>query len=403
MRRPLFFLAFLVVLEVLAGFIYQPKERLEKILYILEQDSVLFWKHKSHLNVIFEDSVIKTNAEGFRADKEYSLKKTDGVKRIVCLGDSSTFGWGVSSENSYPQRLKEILTKNYPSSNCEVINAGMVGYSSYQGVIFLKNVIAKYFPDIITVAYMINDIDKYRFFRSDGKPDKELLSANQAIIFLKNMLQRLRLYNLTERAILDFFKGQDVLNAQDAITRPRERVSLQDYRSNLEKIIKIAGANNIKVIFLKMPVNMPVFTSFVPENSVYEAKKKISLALEDIKQGKFREAIIKLNESISQNPYSSEPYFYAGICYKRIKQYDLARDFFYKAKKTEAFYYNLECRKYNRIMEEVAAQYNVCLADITLAFKNNGAGRLFLEPIHPNGDGHRIIAQEVFRIISSGG
>lgn len=58
---------------------------------------------------------VSTNSLGFRSPEVLNPKK--GV-RILCLGDSVTFGWGVSEEESYPALLHKSL-------GVEVINAGV--------------------------------------------------------------------------------------------------------------------------------------------------------------------------------------------------------------------------------------------------------------------------------------
>ena len=58
---------------------------------------------------------VSTNAQGFRGPE---LQETKSSTRILCLGDSVTFGWGVAQEESYPALLAQSLS-------LEVINAGV--------------------------------------------------------------------------------------------------------------------------------------------------------------------------------------------------------------------------------------------------------------------------------------
>ena len=46
--------------------------------------------------------------------------------RILCFGDSWTFGWGVNVENSWPRKLEKYLLAN-GYENIEVINCGRGG------------------------------------------------------------------------------------------------------------------------------------------------------------------------------------------------------------------------------------------------------------------------------------
>ncbi len=403
MKKILFAISLLVLLELITRMLCPHQNILDKILNVLEEDSVLFWRHKSKLNLIFEGCNIRTNSQGFRANKECALKKKDGTIRIICLGASPTFGWGVDFEYTYSRQLENILKESYPKRNFEVINAGVIGYSSYQGLLFFKNKILRYSPDIISVAYVINDVDRHRFFRSNGKPDKELISVNPAIIFLRNSFKKSRLYNLIEKSILAFEgKRRFMSGLKGTIDPPKVRVSPQDYQYNLEEIFNIAKRKGIKVVFVKMPVNLPL-APYVSETSKEDAKKHISLAINCIRSNKYHQAMSELKDAIALDPYSSNAYFYQGVCYEKSKQYKIAEELFNKAKSLDAFRCRLDSQKYNKIMGDVAVKYKVPLVDVVTAFANQGEKELFvdpkLDPTHPNKLGHKIIAEEIFKAI----
>ena len=56
-----------------------------------------------------------TNSQGFRAkEKNIVYGKDPGENfRIICLGDSFTFGYGLTGGNAYPAFLEEYLRGNY--------------------------------------------------------------------------------------------------------------------------------------------------------------------------------------------------------------------------------------------------------------------------------------------------
>ena len=107
-------------------------DRLQDILRLLQQDSVLFWKQKSNLDTEFQNQKVVTNNIGFRC---HNIKEKN-KKRIACLGASPTFGWGVKYEDTYPVVIEKTLKEK--NIDIEVINAGEIGYSSYQGLNLLK-------------------------------------------------------------------------------------------------------------------------------------------------------------------------------------------------------------------------------------------------------------------------
>lgn len=99
---------------------------------------------------------VVTNSHGFR-DREVSMVAYPGVRRILCLGDSLTFGDGVASEDTYPKQLEAMLNAAEPE-RYEVINAGVPSYDTWQEVAFFKTRGALFKPDMVIVGFYSNDI-----------------------------------------------------------------------------------------------------------------------------------------------------------------------------------------------------------------------------------------------------
>ena len=98
----------------------------------------------------------RTNSRGYNTP-EAPYDKPPGTLRVVALGDSSTFGWGVDPEAPYPRRLETLLRSRHPDLSIEVVNLGVCGYSSFQGRILLAREALRYHPDVVTLSYGSND------------------------------------------------------------------------------------------------------------------------------------------------------------------------------------------------------------------------------------------------------
>lgn len=97
---------------------------------------------------------VAINDDGQR-DREYALQH-DGKHRIVFLGDSLTFAWGVEKVDSFEERLEALLDAQRPT---EVINFGTGNYNTEQEVnLFLEKGLA-YEPDQVVIFYFINDAE----------------------------------------------------------------------------------------------------------------------------------------------------------------------------------------------------------------------------------------------------
>ena len=98
---------------------------------------------------------VSINSDGFR-DDEYPVERTDKY-RILVLGDSLTFGWGVEHEETYVQLLEERL--NAELRPTEMINTGHGNYNTSQQVNLLRDKGLKYNPDKVVVFFFINDAE----------------------------------------------------------------------------------------------------------------------------------------------------------------------------------------------------------------------------------------------------
>ena len=110
----------------------------------------LVYDLRPNLEVEFKGVPVKTNAEGFR-DSDHPLEKRPGTRRIVFLGDSNLFAWGVPYESSYVR----VAARQLP--NWELLNMGRPGYNSAQELECFKVYGAKYRPDVVMINFISND------------------------------------------------------------------------------------------------------------------------------------------------------------------------------------------------------------------------------------------------------
>ena len=92
-----------------------------------------------------------TNSRGLR-DREHSLERSPGVRRIVVLGDSFAWGYGVNDHEVFPRVLESRLRGS------EVVNLGVTAFGLRQEFDYLKLEGAQYRPDIVILALCQNDI-----------------------------------------------------------------------------------------------------------------------------------------------------------------------------------------------------------------------------------------------------
>jgi lysophospholipase L1-like esterase len=99
------------------------------------------------------DTVFRTNAAALRGAE----LRNDGAVRILAIGDSNTWGWGVADAEAYPAALQDILDRRFGANRYEVLNAGMPGYTSYQGLLYLREHGLRFKPSIVLAGFGFND------------------------------------------------------------------------------------------------------------------------------------------------------------------------------------------------------------------------------------------------------
>ncbi len=120
------------------------------------------YEMRPNLDVIFRGERVTTNRHGFR-DRDYSDVKSPGTKRILGLGDSIMFGWGVAQEESYPELLETMLNERFPSTDWEVLNTAVPGYNTAMEMAVLEAHGLSFDPDMVVVGFCGNDFDLPQF------------------------------------------------------------------------------------------------------------------------------------------------------------------------------------------------------------------------------------------------
>jgi hypothetical protein len=110
--------------------------------------------HKPNASAHLMGVDVDINSDGFR-DEEYNFQRNE-KSRIVVLGDSLTFGWGVEKADTYEVVLEQMLSDARPT---EMINFGHGNYNTEQQVNLFKEKGLKYDPDRVVVFYFINDAE----------------------------------------------------------------------------------------------------------------------------------------------------------------------------------------------------------------------------------------------------
>jgi len=154
---------FLAVLElsVRLGYDYISNYNMEmwrysKELKIPTDNNNLPFVHSPNKSVYLYGAQITTDSNGFRVN-ENSHNISYFNDKILFLGDSFTFGWGVQNDSTFSQLIGGWLAKD--NKNISTINAGCGNYNTIMEVELFKTKGLQLNPKIVVLVYYINDIE----------------------------------------------------------------------------------------------------------------------------------------------------------------------------------------------------------------------------------------------------
>jgi len=120
-----------------------------------------------------------SNRQGLREEREIAAAKAPGEQRILCLGDSCTFGYLLRAEESWVAAVERRLQAQFPATPIECINAGVPGWTLFQGWRFLETRAAALHPDLVVLNFGWNenvswdgssDFDSHRRLQAQQPP-----------------------------------------------------------------------------------------------------------------------------------------------------------------------------------------------------------------------------------------
>ena len=93
---------------------------------------------------------VAASPDGLR-DRPFG-RKAPGTLRILGLGDSFAFGWGVESDEAFFKVLERSLNAG-DAGRYEVVNAGIPGFGTYEALRLLHWLGPRYEPDLVVLAF----------------------------------------------------------------------------------------------------------------------------------------------------------------------------------------------------------------------------------------------------------
>lgn len=343
----------------------------------------LLWEKRPGFRGDVYEKFRQFGANGLLREDQNDLSR-ECDRRIVLIGDSCTFGYKVSTSNTYAEALKRRM----PSS--AVINLATPGYTSFQGLVLLRECIQRLKPDIVVISFNYNDrryildadhADSAKHFRkcwfeAVAIPEIEHISCAFKWLRFEWHLHGPQ-YELPE--VVD-------------VAHLKPRVGLRAYRQNLLQMAQITHGNGA----------VPVFLAFGDNPTRGEAVRQ---GIAQFSQGAYGQAIEQLQRASStSNEWTALARTY--LCRALSEEPAADRSTASTVDTTIKYQASLHGGHvietdlaYQDIAREVASEGHMIYVDA--ARELNQHPEVYIDICHFNAQGHQLVADALAPVLES--
>jgi tetratricopeptide (TPR) repeat protein len=362
--------------------------------------------------------------------QEFKINKLENGFRLFVLGGSSAYGFPWGADAAFPRYLGEALQVSYPEKEIEAINASAMSYGSHRLRILISEIL-DYEPDLVIVYSGHNEFVERRFYR-------DLFQRPAELDRVRLLLYRWRLYSFMTRLYLKIAEkgrsqqegeevqgktvgellGLDVVREHSVDVTEREKDEAhRHFEENFRILLDQAQMEGVPVILCTVPSNIsgwkPNQSLFAPDMT-FESRRIVEALLAGAKDSLDKgddsavgDSVEKLERAKSLAPSYAEIHFLLGKAYEKLGQYDKARESYILARDTDAKPTRAESAV-NDSIRRLASEKNIHLVDLEKRFEeitSNGliGFNLIQDYVHPNEEGHRRIALELWKTLQEKG
>jgi hypothetical protein len=178
--------------EIILRTVYTVPEVANPLYSFHESDPVLGWRCKDDVRMRFRrpdfDALIAQGPDGWRQPDP--PPPADPTRRVLVLGDSFTWGWGVDQGEVFTDRIQRRL------DDVGIYNRGVNGFSTGQEYLLLQQELEKHDYDAVALMFFQNDVGDNVNPKRGRRPlftlaDGTLVPPSEPPVPLMNPVQRL--------------------------------------------------------------------------------------------------------------------------------------------------------------------------------------------------------------------
>ena len=340
------------------------------------------------------------NQSGFRIREEIKPKSSKTF-RVLMLGDSNIWGFGVEQAQTASEVLQYRFSQmDLEGHSIEVLNLGIVGYTSYQGLHWLNESLYLQ-PDMICLAYGYND---RRYVANGSNQDSSsYFKQTYNTIYIRQLL-------FERSAICGWIASWNGKSKLTPFTEAVPRVPLEQYQSNFETMLSICETQNIPTVVIGLQDNPAI-------------DQKLEDAFQLQLDGQLADAVVQYMDRMKEPNITEStlaPYYVYGILKRVTASKELQDDFLMESVNTvlteleesflplDSMMGNTVIRgdwEYLAILKEVCSNYNNALfipyQEMIEAMPKDEQLHCYFptDPCHINPKGNEVLADYLQPII----
>jgi len=352
------------------------------------KDPVLHWRLRPDVELPFSGVRVRTNRDGLRGVDAERAQRT-----VLCLGDSTTFGWRVAEQATFVAQLEAMLEAATPTGpTWRTLNAGVPGYTSFQVARAADALIERWRPD-----YVVVNVGNNESWPAPSS-DRSLHERRRLVAPLLSLLSHSHFLVWIGEQIAP----RDVLRLAVDATHAEPRVDASEYRENLKSVLRSADAIGARTILAAPTVNLshpPQRLETLPD---WEDRRPswqrfyARLTANDFALAR------ELDQEIASHPERFELLWLKGAALVRSGRVDEGRELLETAFEAHPFP-DRSTPRYRDGVAELAAAEGVPFLDPNPTLNPVSAGRaappLFIDWTHPSEEGHERIARSLAELI----